>query len=69
VIKANGRIREFGIKLPSGREPREATNHHRRGSARGARASSSSSDDPGDHDPDGDPHPRGRQGLAAGGVR
>ena len=57
VIKANGRLREFGIKLRSGREPREATNQHRRGSARGARASSSSSDDPGDPDPDGDQNP------------
>ena len=54
VIKANGRVRQFGPRLPSGRAPRRACNLHVHGSRRasGSRSPPSGDDDPGGEDDD-----------------
>jgi hypothetical protein len=57
VIKANGRLRKFGITLPSGRAPRQATNARRRGSCRSAAPTRAGPSDEGDPEPVG-PRPR-----------
>lgn len=48
------RARGIGVTQATGREPRETRNGRRRGSRRGERATSSSSDDPGPSEPE--PH-------------
>ena len=52
VIKANGRVRQFGPRLPSGRAPRRACNARTRGSRRAAGIRSGQ--DPGGEPPESD---------------
>jgi hypothetical protein len=68
VIKAHGRVREFGHKLPSGHAPREAANARRRGTRRTSAPTRAGPDDPGDPDPDGEHHPLAVRETAGGAL-